>query len=389
MPANDIYDLVIVGAGFVGCNLALNVLEKEDFTICLVEKKDVKDKTNIGKLCCSGLVSKRFMDLYEGRLKKKIKSMVENEIRGCKFFPFSFPKNALFLSHSGFKSAEAYVFNRKRLDKLFFFEVCDKVSLFNGFCFLNARKMNLGFVKIKLRKVFGKDEVFLKAKALAGCDGVNSQVRKAFSLDKGILKFVDAGIVRFNNVEKMQNSRVVDFIKWNKAKGFFAWRIPINRGCLELGLGVEREAVNKSSANKVKLLLEELSNFYNLDFEKSKVCFHPICYGELERTAFGNVLLVGDAALQVKPFSGGGIIYSAIASKIASQVLVSFLRSEINDLSLYDGLWKKELLWPIREGMIFREVFDFLSEEEFCEIVKSLRENDFCRIANYLDMDFL
>ncbi len=396
MPLVDnIYDVAVVGAGFSGCNLALNVLNEDDFNICLIEMKDVENEANVGKLCCSGLVSKRFMELYKGKVKRKIKGLVENEIKGCKFFPFSFPKNSLFLSHSStgsIKSPEAYVFNRKELDKLFFFEVRDKVDLFSNFCFVDGRKTNSGLVKIKLRKVFENEEVFLKAKALAGCDGVNSKVREVFSLSKGLLKIIDAGIVRFrfDGLKGMENNGIVHFIKWDKAKGFFAWRIPINEESLELGLGVERKAFNETNAGKVKTLLKELSNFYGLDFGKGEVCFHPICYGELERTALGNVLLIGDAALQVKPFSGGGIIYSAISSKIASQVLVSFLRSELNDLSIYDDLWKKELLWPIREGLMFRRVFDFLSEEDFCEVLKSLRrEEDFCEVANHLDMDFL
>ncbi len=397
MDLSNPYELTIIGAGFSGCNLALNVLDNTDAKICLIEKKDLRSLEQVGKFCCSGLVSKRIIDvLPKKNLRQKLFNIIQNRICGCRFFSFSKPDDILLVYKTNEKTKpepEAYVFNRKELDKVFFKEVCDRVSIIDGFVFLSGRETSTGLLKIKLKKVFKDEYVYLRTKALAGCDGVNSRVRETFSLNNGFIKVIDAGILRVHNDNSDFSNNFVDFLKWKEAKGFFAWRIPISENYFEIGAGIEREDKGRVKTDKVNSLLKKLAEFYKCDKkdDSCEICFHPINYGELEKTATKNVLLLGDSALQVKPFSGGGIVYSAICAKIAGKIISEFLDGLIKTLTIYDELWKKELILSIREGLMFRKVFDFLEEEEFSEMIKEFNENvtSSFELFEYLDMDFL
>ena len=59
-----------------------------------------------------------------------------------------------------------------------------------------------------------------------------------------------------------------------------------------------------------------------------------------------NVILVGDAAHQVNPVSGGGIISGMIGGMIGGQVAAeAIFRGEVSHLREYAKLWHKRLGW--------------------------------------------
>ena len=68
------------------------------------------------------------------------------------------------------------------------------------------------------------------------------------------------------------------------------------------------------------------------------------CAESLEKMTLPGLMLVGDAAHQVNPVSGGGIISGMIGGKIAGNVAAEIVRQ--NDMSLmahYEKEWKNSL----------------------------------------------
>jgi digeranylgeranylglycerophospholipid reductase len=103
-------------------------------------------------------------------------------------------------------------------------------------------------------------------------------------------------------------------------------------------------------------------------------------------------LLVGDAACQLKPFSGGGVVYSLIASEICAGACCKALESEkFNKSSLknfYEKIWKKVLSKGIKTGMFYRAILSKLSDWQM-DILFTVLNVCGRKFFESLDMDFL
>ncbi len=347
-------DILIIGAGPAGAYLAEKLASKGIKTIVIEKKKE------IGKHACSGLVSTRIDDFV-----KIDSSLTENKINGAIFHSknteVSLKKN----------QTQAYVLNRPEFDRFMAGRAESKgVKIMTG-CSFESYKIKDNTVYVATSK--GQ----MTAKMMIGCDGAGSRVRKAAGLDAGKKHQVN-GILGYT--DEKNNSDIVElFYGKDIAPGFFAWKIPRGNRT-EYGLASDRDHIGHFN----RFIAE-----HNIKIDKTYT--HPICFGILDKTAIDNILLLGDAALQVKPFSGGGIIYSFICADIASEVIASAI--ERNDfsassLSDYDRRWKLRLAEKIELGLGIRKTLDALSDSElntfFSILLKSKKD-----IEVFGDMDFL
>ena len=115
------------------------------------------------------------------------------------------------------------------------------------------------------------------------------------------------------------------------------------------------------------------------------------CTGEVcVKTCFDRVLLVGDAACQIKPWSCGGVIYSLTAAEIAAKTIKQ--AKQANDFSeaflkKYEHGWKAAFGKQISTGMIGRTVFKRMGNMQLDIAMRGMRSARF--LMNKLDMDFL
>jgi len=86
--------------------------------------------------------------------------------------------------------------------------------------------------------------------------------------------------------------------------------------------------------------------------------------GIAKETVFKNVLFVGDAARQVKPFSGGGLLTGFVAADLATEAIENSLKNDslnpsnfYSALSTYDKLWRKELEDEFKKELFLRSVY--------------------------------
>ena len=135
--------------------------------------------------------------------------------------------------------------------------------------------------------------------------------------------------------------------------------------------------------NKISLEIEKINIFDRLG--------DIIRFGLIKSSVSDRVLLVGDAACQVKPFSAGGIIYGQIGAKHAADACVKSLES--NDFSKeflldnYDKEWKKELEGPIKKGILFKKIFSKIGDKPYS--FRLIKNFGIDKLSNFFDMDFL
>ena len=153
--------------------------------------------------------------------------------------------------------------------------------------------------------------------------------------------------------------------------GFFGWLVPTMPSTVRVGLMSRR-----NSGNYLKKWLEKLLARGTISSPAAKICYGAIPLRPPTRTYGERLLVVGDAAGQVKPISGGGIYYGLLSADIAVKTLHRAL--EDNDLSAkrlaaYQREWRKLLGSELRIGYWTRKLFERLSERQIDRVFRALK----------------
>jgi digeranylgeranylglycerophospholipid reductase len=168
------------------------------------------------------------------------------------------------------------------------------------------------------------------------------------------------------NVKNVELDAVEVFLGKNYAPGFYAWLIPKLDGTAKVGLAAK---TGNPKEFLQRLMLKHPVASKQLGTAKiTRIAFHPMSLGGPISKAYSNgFLAVGDAASQVKPTTGGGVIFGLTCAKIAAQVASEAIRR--NDLSSnYLQLYQKRcgdmLGFDFNVMLRMRKFLDSLSDEK-------------------------
>jgi geranylgeranyl reductase family protein len=366
------HDVAVVGGGPVGGYVAKKIA-KEGFKTVLFE-----EHKRIGiPLRCAGLVTPRIFDFLDFSKTK----VTQNRIYGARIYSPS--GNVLTI---GGDRVHALVINRSLFDE----EIINSAKNSDAEIYLESRiiggeKRNNA---IKLDISQKKKTNQINCSILIGADGSSSIVRDVFRFPKPaeFLRGVGAEITNTN-----LNSKFVEiFLGQNIAPGFFAWIIPTNKNGSDARIGL---CINSNSKTTLKQCFSYLLSFKKLqDIKITKYIGGSIPLGPLKKTVESNIMLVGDAAAQVKPTSGGGIYLGLLCANYCSKVALDAL--DHNDfsrqfLNRYHKLWSKEIGKELSLGMKFRTIFKNLNDEQLNKYVKKLNNKKIIDIiCRYGDIDY-
>ncbi|MEM4782618.1 MAG: geranylgeranyl reductase family protein [Halalkalicoccus sp.] len=319
------YDFVVVGAGPAGSRFARRATEAGYDVLAL-------EGGRIGEpLACSGHVS---TDVWEYTTDGAREELLQNEIRGARF-------------HLDGPGSEAYPFYREEPVS----NVIDRVGLDRH---LAAAAREAGADLRESHTVTGvheeDDHVLIEAstpdgsaefrgRMVAGCDGPVSRTRRDLGIDEpdellhGVLGFEPAA----------DHAEFVDVHL--TAPRFFAWRIPRGEAGVEYGLAAP-------PGREVRELFEGFTAGY--DAETENVCSGMIPIGPPGRVTSERGFLIGDAAAQTKPFTGGGILYGMTAADHAAERIDP---DEPRSLAAYEKAWRADLAREIRMGHWLRRAY--------------------------------
>jgi digeranylgeranylglycerophospholipid reductase len=146
------------------------------------------------------------------------------------------------------------------------------------------------------------------------------------------------------------------------APGFFAWLVPTQNNQARVGL-----LSRGNPGIYLKKWLDELANCGRIKTVDVPISYGGIPIKPLSRTYSDRLIVVGDAAGQVKPVTGGGIYYGLLCADIAAGTLHRALEDSdlsARSLSRYERGWRKKLGREIRTGYWFRRLYERLSERQ-------------------------
>lgn len=183
----------------------------------------------------------------------------------------------------------------------------------------------------------------ITSKVVIAADGVESRVGRWAGIKTHIDFREMESCVQYTaaNIDVNPNTLFFYFGKDVAPEGYF-WIFPKRNKSANIGLGVSGGIGKKKSAQTF------LNKFMEKHYPDAPI-LTQIAGGvpssiTLEKISAPGIILVGDAARQVNPLSGGGIVSGMIGGKIGGRIVgEAIMKNDLNHILTYDKAWAKRL----------------------------------------------
>lgn len=375
--------MLVVGGGPIGSGVARDIAKKGYKVVVLEEDSEIGRPVR-----CSGIVSPKLISLANVS-----DEIVLNELN-CAYIHTISGKKVLI----GDNKTRAVAIDREKLDKL----LAEQAMSSGAKYIMKAKAVGIDGQEKNASHIFKNNIVInflrnakeekIKTKLLIGADGVNSNVAKWFDLE-GAKEIINA--LTFDIDSNIHDGNFVNLmVSRTYIPGFFAWIIPINNKGVRFGMGISSSyngSINQYFNRLKQFNLKPFSHIFK-NFNSNKVSLGKIPLGLIKKTYSDRVMIVGDAACQVKPLTGGGLYYGLISAKRCAQVAAEALKGQDFSeslLSKYQRLWMKDIGKEIEQGLRLRNIFLNLNDDDINELLDTFEQEEFLNIINkYGDIDF-
>lgn len=204
------------------------------------------------------------------------------------------------------------------------------------------------------------------AKIVIGADGIESRVGRFAGLRTFTkLKDMESCMqVTLANI-KIDPRYIYLFFGQDVAPGGYLWIFPKSETVANVGIGISGDFARYKSAQRY------LQEFIDRRFPKAAAVYTVVggvtCAPTLTKIVANGLMLVGDAAHQINPMTGGGIVTAMLAGKIAGRVAAEALaRDDVSSKNLepYPKEWQEaqgknhERMYKIKQA-----VYKFTDDE--------------------------
>lgn len=196
-----------------------------------------------------------------------------------------------------------------------------------------------------VRALIKDKKVDIRAAVVIGADGVESRIGKMAGIDTTchIRDMESCAQMTLSGVDVDED--VLEFYFGDTVSpGGYLWVFPKGKDTANVGLGLSVEEAKKKSA--IRYLQEFVEKKYPHAAMLTHIAGGVPCAKTCDKIVHQNVILVGDAAHQVNPVSGGGIISGMIGGMIGGEVAAEAIqRGSLDHLIEYEKRWHKRLGW--------------------------------------------
>ncbi|MDI3531722.1 MAG: hypothetical protein PWR28_67 [Synergistaceae bacterium] len=337
-----IYDVIVLGGGPVGCFAARLLAEKGLSTLVVEEHEKIGLPAR-----CTGLIGdeafRRFL-LPEEAVERSVTSL-------CAFGP---------LGTSVQYAADcvlARVVNRPHFDAL----LADSARRCGAQIMTGSKVSAVSASSNDCAIAIEGGKIFRSRSAIIASGGRSNLTAK---LGLGRLKHFIWGAqaeVAFADAEEVEV-----YVGRTISPGSFAWVVPASPGRARVGLlsydHPRERFFSLLNDHRIKPRLRETPT----------PVIAPIPMGSLSRTVSNGVVVVGEAAGQVKTTTGGGVYFGLLCANIAVDVLTQALEEDdlgSERLSVYDERWRALLSKEIEAGLRLRRFARYLSDEAVASLM--------------------
>lgn len=357
-----IHDVIVAGAGPAGSRVARD-LALRGFDVVVLE-----EHSGIGTPChCSGLISPRTMDLAGVG-----DDIILNTIRGAVVhLPGSRPVRV-----AGDR-VHGYVIDRIEFDRRLASQAVDAGATFmrearlTGFSVIGDAA---GAGEVVAQVVRDRVETQVRGKLLVGADGARSRV--ATQLRGGApLRDAIVGVGAIADYDRNPlHDHVELFLDKEAAPGWFGWTIPLAQNVARLGTGTAGGVNPRESFRRLQASFPDSFGAAHI----RRFTGGLIAIWQPTTMVHDRVVLVGDAARQVKPTSGGGIHAALRAAELAAHTAEIALRGRNlawHALMAYAREWERTVGRELRRQSDMRRVLDRLSMTDVTVLLELIEHN--------------
>ncbi|NYB26911.1 MAG: NAD(P)/FAD-dependent oxidoreductase [Methanobacteriaceae archaeon] len=359
------HDVLIVGAGPVGTTFARYMVEK-GFKVGIIEKK-----TRVGvPLQCAGLLGKQIKEV----------NILPDELIINPFYGayLHSPSNHILKVAKG--KPEAYVIDRVGYDQF----LAEKAVDAGAELFLKQNVRNLDPKSSSV--IIGDGKGDFHGKIMVGADGSDSIVSRKLSMGSSDEKQLQAAQLLVDFGSDLFDMDCVHLHAYSTISPGFIWVIPLTTSTARVGLfgNFDYHTLN----DMLKRFLDSDQDFEGYRVIKKYTGKIPV-YNNKKKIVKDNVLLLGDAASQVKPTTGGGLIIGFKCAQIAANAAEKALeKDDMGILREYNINYGKNFKNELKTQLMVQKIFSSLSDDDldfmFCKLKEEGAEDI---ISKYGEMD--
>jgi digeranylgeranylglycerophospholipid reductase len=337
----SLYNTIIIGAGPVGSYLAFK-LGRLGYKVLVLDKKSEAGQD----VCCTGIISKDCFNLLSADI-----NLSGRPARSVRFVAPS--GKSLKLSRH---DEVAYIVDREAMEQL-----------------LVARAEAAG-----VHYVFGSEVIEIAPTARAIYVKANCKSRKTqFEADTAVIAAgfgsplpASLGLAEIKNyiIGAQAEVGITDvneteiYLDRSLCPGGFSWLVPVgdNRG-------LAGQLTYNHPKRHFKKLLAALITSGKISATEVAPDYRLIPLEPLTKTYAERLLVVGEAAGQVKPTTGGGIYYGLICADIAADNLhKAFEAGDFSEsrLAFYQKEWRARLGGELKVGQWAQRIYRMLSNSQ-------------------------
>ncbi|MCJ7553431.1 MAG: NAD(P)/FAD-dependent oxidoreductase [Ignavibacteriaceae bacterium] len=350
------YDIIVVGAGPAG-SMAARFAAEQGVSVLILEK----DRDVGYPVRCGEAISKAGVEEFISSDEKWIAAKISK-------FSLNAPDGSEVIIDFG---EAGYVLERKIFD----YELARTAADAGAEILTRAYANDLLFDDGKVSGVkyeYQGEQKEVKAKVVIAADGVESRVGRWAGLKTHIdFRDMESAVqITAANIPINQDTLYFYFGKDVAPNGYF-WIFPKGQNKANIGLGISGLIGKDKSAQSFH------DDFMNKHYPNAPILTKIVggipCSITLDKISAPGIMLVGDAARQVNPLSGGGIASGMIGGKIAGTIAGEAVKmNKLDHILTYDKAWhdrlgkRHETYNRIKEG-----IYNF-SDDKFNSIAHSV-----------------
>jgi digeranylgeranylglycerophospholipid reductase len=353
----DEYDVIVVGAGPAGSTAARYAAEGGARVLVLEKDRDVATPVR----CAEGVSHDGVIQFIEPD-SRWIAATVKR-------FRLIAPNGKSVIPKL---DGTAYVLDRR----LFDFELTKLAA--NAGAFVQTKAYVYDLLKNDDGTVCGvkaliKDQqVEIRSSIVIGADGVESRVGRWAGIETAcsMHDLESCAQMTLTNIDIEADCYDFYFGK-EVAPGGYLWMFPKGNRTANIGLGIPVEESRKKSA--IQYLTEFVERTYPNAAILTQIAGGDPCAATLKNIVRNRVMLAGDAAHQVNPTSGGGIISGMIGGMLAGQVAAEAVKNkDFSLLAEYEKRWHKRLGWRHEVFYNIKEAIMKIQDQQFNTLVDAV-----------------
>ncbi len=346
------YDVIVAGGGPIGSYIAYKLVGI-GYGVMVLERKEKPGQC----VCCTGIISQECVDSFAID-----SNVVLKRINSARLFS---PSGRLLRLWR--KETQACIVDRVAFDVSAAKKAQDKGAEYVLNCLVS--NIDIKDDKVNIKAISLGERLNFEARAVVIATGFGSKLTEGLGLGKA----GDFVIGTQAEVETIEVNEVEVYFGRDIAPGFFAWLVPTSPQRALVGLLSRR-----SPGLYLKKLMSALLDEGKITSTEAELSYGGIPLKPLARSYSQRLIVVGDAAGQVKPTTGGGIYYGLLCADIAVNTLQQALEKDdlsTKALASYERKWRRKLGQELRIDYYARKFYERLSDRHIDKIFDIISSN--------------